>query len=299
MTYPYVQAYNDYGLRTRLALAFVVHMAEGGGTVSYLSKPNPNGVSVHYVIERSGRIVQMLHENRISGSIRATDLRTTDDLPFRSPDGAWVTYGATAARAALGQYWSDPNTVVLSVEVEGFAFEGPNADQADALARLVADVRTRYPRIHILGHRDFTSRKACPGKLIPWARIGRGAGTEEDMFEAKFERWLLDGGPGRVTTFGTPIGPDGKPQYTLWRLALLSGSGDTNKRLKVIARSRLTEWDASRDTDLYRALASYSLPATDCQPAIDAATAPLKSAIGVKNAALRVIASEAAAAATE
>ena len=119
------------------------------------------------------------------------------------------------------------------------------------------------------------------------------------MFEAKFERWLLDGGPGRVTTFGTPIGPDGKPQYTLWRLALLSGSGDTNKRLKVIARSRLTEWDASRDTDLYRALASYSLPATDCQPAIDAATAPLKSAIGVKNAALRVIASEAAAAATE
>ncbi len=310
MTYPFVPAYYDnYGLRTRPALAFVVHMAEGGGTVGYLSRANPNGVSVHYVIERGGRIVQMLRENRISGSIRASDLRKTNDLPFRSPDGAWVTYGYDAAKAALGQWWYDPNTVVLSCEIEGFAAVGPSDEQADALARLVADVRSRYPRIHILGHRDFTSRKACPGKLIPWGRIGRGAGlpdtsTEEPLsYAQKFERWTLDGGPGKVTTFGAPYklplpAPPAEPEVDWsFRLALTSGRGDINRRLQPIARSRLTDQDESLNETFYRMLARYEVPEADCQPLIDAATAPLKATISAKNTALRAIASEAAAAA--
>lgn len=172
MTYPFVQAYYDYGRRTRPALAFVIHMAEGGATVSYLSKPNPNKVSVHYVVERRGRIVQMLREDRISGSLRPSAIRTTDDRPFTSPDGATVIYGATAAKRALERYWSDPNTVVLSCEVEGFAADGPSADQHAALVRLVADLRTRYPAIALLAHRDFADYKACPGKKVRWAALG-------------------------------------------------------------------------------------------------------------------------------
>lgn len=187
MTYPYVPAYYDYGLRTRPVLAFIGHMAEGGGTVGYLSRANPNGVSVHYVIEYSGRIVQMLKESRISGSLRPSAIRTTDDPPFTSPDGVTVVFGASAAKAALERYWSDPNTVVLSCEIEGFAASGPNAAQATALSALVADLRTRYPKIALLAHRDFADYKGCPGKLIPWGRLGGhgvplpDSATEETM----------------------------------------------------------------------------------------------------------------------
>lgn len=172
MTYPFVRAAHDYGRRTRPVLAFLVHMAEGGGTVGYLSRPNPNGVSVHYVIERTGRTVRMLGEDRISGSIRPSAIRTTDDPSFVSPDGDAVVYGASAARAALGAYWRDPNTVIITCEIEGFAKDGPNAQQAAALEALVNDVRSRHPRASLLAHRDFADYKACPGKRIPWARLG-------------------------------------------------------------------------------------------------------------------------------
>jgi len=172
VSYPFVRAHFDYGRRTRPVLAFVVHMAEGGGTVGYLARANPNGVSVHWVVERTGRVVQMLREDRISGSIRPTAIRRTDDAPFVDPSGDVVQYGATAAKAALERYWSDPNSVVLSCEVEGFASAGPNPAQVDALERLVADVRSRYRRIALLGHRDFASYKRCPGQLIPWGRLG-------------------------------------------------------------------------------------------------------------------------------
>lgn len=169
MTYPFVQSYTDLGLRQGPVLAFVIHMAEGGGTVSYLSKQNPNGVSVHYVIERTGRIVQMLRESHMHSSIRTTAIRLTDDA-----DGF---FGRTAAVAVMGK-WADtahtlgPNHASIAVEIEGFAASGPNADQAAALVKLVADLRTRYPSIGLLGHRDFASYKACPGRFIPWAALG-------------------------------------------------------------------------------------------------------------------------------
>ena len=175
MTYPFVQADADYGRRKGPVKAFLVHMAEGGGTVGFLSRPNIRNVSVHYVIEYTGRIVQMLREDHASGSVNPQDIRTTDDA-----DGF---YGVTAAKAVMGAWWSDPNSAVISVEVEGYASAGPNHLQAVALEKLVADVRTRFPGMGLLGHRDFTSRKACPGKHIDWTSLGGHgpAGEEVDI----------------------------------------------------------------------------------------------------------------------
>jgi hypothetical protein len=164
MSYPYVKAANDYGPRKGPVKAFLVHMAEGGGTVGYLSRSPLRGVSVHYVIEYTGRIVRMLDEDHASGSVNPNEIRTDND-----PDDF---YGVTAAKAVMGQWWSDPNSAVISLEIEGFAASGPNSAQHGSLKVLVNDVRSRYPDMGLLGHRDFTSTKACPGKLIHWTDLG-------------------------------------------------------------------------------------------------------------------------------
>jgi N-acetylmuramoyl-L-alanine amidase-like protein len=186
VAYPFVQAAHDYGVRQGPAMAFVVHMAEGGGTVGFLSRPNDRGVSVHYVIEKTnGRIVQMLLESHASGSINPNDLRTGDDP---------AVYGATVRKAVMGAWDHDPNAAVISVELEGFAAAGPNAAQHASLRTLVADVRSRNPRMGLLGHRDFQDYKACPGRLIHWDELG-GHG-EASMIPAP----ITDVTPKMITT---------------------------------------------------------------------------------------------------
>lgn len=169
MTYPFVAAAFDYGPRRVAVRAFLVHMAEGGGTVGYLAGSPARGVSVHYVIEYGGRVVQMLSEGHVSGSVNPSALRTTDDA-----DGF---YGVTAARKVMGPQWADPNPGVISVEIEGFARDGPDPKQAAALVALVDDVRSRHPGFGLLGHRDFTDQKACPGQHIAWDDLGGHGGS--------------------------------------------------------------------------------------------------------------------------
>jgi hypothetical protein len=174
MSYPYVASANDLGPAKGPRLALIVHMAEGGGTVAYLARPNPNGVSVHFVVERAGRTVQMLPLDHMHSSIRPTDIRTTDDA-----DGF---YGVTAARAVMDK-WADtrltlgPNHASIAVEVEGFAATGPNDVQRLAMRSLFAYLAGVFPGIRSLGHADFTVRKACPGRLIEWDRLGGHGGT--------------------------------------------------------------------------------------------------------------------------
>jgi hypothetical protein len=165
MGYPFVQGIS-YGPRKGPVKAFVIHMAEGAGTVGYLrddATPPKRGVSVHYVVELSGRIVQMLKESDASGSINPNDLRTTEGP---------APYGAKVRKRVMGLWDHDPNSAVISVEVEGFAHDGPNSNQDAALVKLVNDVRSRYPTMGLLGHRDFQDYKACPGTRILWGAIG-------------------------------------------------------------------------------------------------------------------------------
>lgn len=192
MTYLFVPAYYQLGRRKGPVKAFVVHMAEGGGTVSYLAKPNPNRVSVHYVVERGGRVVQMLEEADASGSINPRDIRTTDGPP---------PYGATTAKAVMGEWWKNPNAAVISCEVEGFAASGPSAIQHAALKNLVDDVRSRFPDMGMLGHRDFADYKACPGRFIHWSALG-GHGAPSEDTDVAIRSKVIDPTQGIVTIDG-------------------------------------------------------------------------------------------------
>lgn len=177
MTYPFVSSFVQGTTARGPRKAVVWHMAEGGGTVGWLSGGNdPNGVSVHYVIEYTGRVVQMLSLSQMHTSIKPTAIRSTDDKPF-DWRGTPIVYGATAARAVMGD-WANtaktlgPNHASIAVEFEGFASRGPNDKQKDAAALLWAYLADQYPGIRSLAHRDFQSYKACPGKFIPWEELG-------------------------------------------------------------------------------------------------------------------------------
>ena len=234
--------------------AITIHMAEGGGTVSWLTRPDGN--SSHYVVEYTGRVTQMVPEAYWAGSMNPDLTRTTDDAPFEYL-GETITYGVTASKRCLGDGWRDPNRFVIAIEVEGFAKDGPNDLQRTALRRLVADIRSRRGPLPCLGHRDQQAYKACPGKRIPWADYGGHAviPSEGDPMIRYFDRLydLPDGTPLHVSPgapraavtssakpatlcVGVPLKPGGE-QDDAWRavvVATKAGDGIATEKIVFV-----------------------------------------------------------------
>ena len=142
----------------------VWHIAEGKDVAQYLSpRPGPGRVGPLHVEQTTdrwadGEVVRCLPEDRISRLHRPRTIRRTDD-----PGG---TYGASHAKAACGRYWPDtsPNVLVISIEVAGFAKEGPTEAQQRSMVALWDELKARYPKVVPLGHRDWQDVKPCPGK---------------------------------------------------------------------------------------------------------------------------------------
>ena len=175
MSYAYVQAkYYTHGGMVE-PRAIVIHFAEGGGTVSWLTHPTtvvngkvvPQDNSSHFIIEYSGAVVQMVKDADASHSLHVA-------RPYGPPSaGDYGVYSLDAAKACLGAGIADPCAYIFAVEIEGYAATGPNAAQATSLGVLARDLRVRHPSIHgLLGHRDFQNYKACPGGKIPWTLLG-------------------------------------------------------------------------------------------------------------------------------
>lgn len=167
MSYPFVKAgAPDYGVRKGPTLALMFHMAEGGGTVGYLSRNPPRGVSVHAVCDTRGIVTQMLGWERASGSLNPAD-RSSDKLYF----------GHKHLVDVLGRWWTDPNSVVLSMEIEGFAAQGPKPGQVLAAIAWGLDMRAMFPSLRgALGHADQTNTKHCPGSTAAMQQVFDGVG---------------------------------------------------------------------------------------------------------------------------
>lgn len=165
MSYRFVQAkyFTPGGMVQPRAV--VIHMAEGGGTVEWLSGGVTNNNSSHFVVRYTGEIVQMVKDGDASHSLHV-------DLSGSASD--FGTYSPTIAKGVLGaDGFANPNAYLYAVEVEGFAANGPNPAQVAALALLIRDLRARHPSLRgNLGHRDFQAYKPCPGGRVPWASIG-------------------------------------------------------------------------------------------------------------------------------
>ncbi len=157
-------------------------------------------VSVHYTVEQEsdrwqdGEVVRCLAEDRISGSINPRTIRRGDDS-----DGC---YGASHAKAALGTYWPEtsPNCLVISVEVAGFAKDGPTEAQQRSMVALWDELRGRYPRVIPLGHRDWQDVKACPGRTAAMKAAFAAMGGHGTSYSEVRDVSTRDYASGRICT---------------------------------------------------------------------------------------------------
>lgn len=281
-TYPFVQARYDYGKRKGPTLGLMFHGSESeAGLVGYLSRDPARGVSANFVCERSGRMVRMLNIDNASGSLNPKD---------RSTDKAY--YGHKHLVAVLGDWWTNPNAAVISVEIEMYAAKGPNDAQVASLIAWSKDMTARFPSIRgALGHADQTDTKGCPGTTAKMRAVFDGIGghglwrtpqqpsEEEDVrIHWGIENWRLDKGPNRVTTLGSPIRDNGTPE----------GKIDDSKRVAYVPipgadyahevdRSRLDEPRTDQDAALSAAIAAYALPSADRAAVLDEGIAALEA----------------------
>jgi hypothetical protein len=217
--------------------AICIHMAEGGGTVPWLTRADGN--SSHYVVEYTGRIVQMVREANWAGSINPRLVRTTNDPPYTYL-GETIRYGRSAAEDALGSGVTNPNLHVIAIETEGFAKDGPNPAQREALRRLVADIRRRRGAMPCLGHRDFQDYKACPGKRLPWADYGGHGVASAEQGDTTLDFKPITSVPGHLTlkpgrglvnlVTGDIVVPDSIDEYAYCRIVLAEPYGEGEGR---------------------------------------------------------------------
>jgi hypothetical protein len=278
--------------------ALVIHHAEGGGTVKYLSTV-ARDVSASHVIEYSGRIVQMVKDGD------ASHCQHVSPEPYTSEN--FGIYSSLTGRAVLGaEGWADVNRYVFAVEIEGFRAAGPNAAQKLALQALVADLRGRFPSMRgLLGHRDVQD-KSCPGALIPWAEIGgHGMFEEAEVTPTTIvvQRWTANGTNGALRTApDRSLVPSKIPggteilSYGEW----LAPDGNNWRRAEWPIGSRTEVWflrsgpNLAKDHDFIAGamVPVPGAPPIDCTPLVNAArqegvTAGLRDgARAVKDAAV-------------
>ncbi len=103
-------------------------------------------LSAHYLIERSGRIIEM-----VEPALKA-----------------WH-----AGRSEYGQR-RNCNDYSIGVEIVGGSFVDFKSIQYDSLNKLTNDLKRDYPIKNIVGHEDIAlpkGRKKDPGKRFDWDRI--------------------------------------------------------------------------------------------------------------------------------
>jgi N-acetyl-anhydromuramyl-L-alanine amidase AmpD len=173
------------GRSGQVVRCFTVHLTDGATSPIPWFKSPAARVSSHYVIERDGRIIQLVEEKNTAWT-NGWDT----DLPVS-------TYNPDFSVPLVRELWQthvNPNLVSITVECTGTRAMGVNDTQLASLNWLTNDVCQRYelPRDGraVLGHMQFdsVSRPQCPG-LTPaqWARVIAPTTTASSAEDAALE----------------------------------------------------------------------------------------------------------------
>lgn len=95
----------------------------------------------HYAVMPSGRIEQMLPEEEISNGVQG--------------------YNSTSINVAY----------IGGIDGNGKAVDNRTSEQKKSLVDLLKQLRQRYPKARIMGHRDISPDKNGNGIIDPWERI--------------------------------------------------------------------------------------------------------------------------------
>ena len=200
---------NNFSSRQGIKIiAIVDHITAGSfsGAVSWLSNP-ASKASAHYVISRSGEIVQLVADE----------------------NSAWHAGGINKPNWPLYD-GVNPNRYTIGIEHEGYKDQGGNGDLTEEQyqatlwlhRQLVARHGIPVERDHIIGHYriDSVNRPNCPGPAFPWDRLFADLQTVPGPFpDVLSDRWSA-GHIARVKELGMMIGDgDGtfKPEAPLTR----------------------------------------------------------------------------------
>jgi len=153
----------------RKVVAIVVHIAQGtmGGMDSEFANPATEK-SAHYAVSKAGAIRQYVREAEASWAA---------GIKFGSGYDAYKSDLQTAWIAALWQAKTNPNLIVVNVELEGKSGEAVPEAQYQALLGLLWGVGKRHgiplTGEFVVGHYrlDAVNRSYDPGPAFPWIRL--------------------------------------------------------------------------------------------------------------------------------
>ena len=106
----------------------------------------------HYVIQADGTITQLLGEQFVSNGVKG--------------------YNSTAINVAY----------MGGIDERGKAVDNRTEEQKASLVKLLKELKGRYPKAEIMGHRDISPDTNGNGIVAPWERI-----KECPCFDAKVE----------------------------------------------------------------------------------------------------------------
>lgn len=133
-----------------------------------------HGVSAHYVIDRKGRVFQLVQENRVAFHAGRNDLPNAPFFDHRMNDySIGIELMGIGTKEEMVPIVSEKLYNQLDISLIGFTKE-----QYLSLSNLLAYLYKRYPtikksRYHVIGHEDYApNRKSDPGRLFNWSDVG-------------------------------------------------------------------------------------------------------------------------------
>ena len=131
------------------------------------------GVSVHYIIDRSGEIHQLTYEDRVAYHAGEGIIKGYPEYNLGlNHYSIGIELLAIGTREEMIPIIDEVNFNKIDPSLLGYTEE-----QYATLTILIDDIIDRNPgilnnRLHVVGHDEYTDRKTDPGSLFDWEKIG-------------------------------------------------------------------------------------------------------------------------------